>query len=700
MSRDHLKVVIGVMIFISFLIPVLIPPFNDSNDNLIYFEEPANIFLSGNHSDVDLSIIPEINYTALNASWYDQKIEMIIVTPPDKPSFKTTLEPLRAWKNEKGVRTVILDNFTNYGDPTDDNATKIRKMIQKFYNSDNIKWVLLAGDAQDNLIPIKSILNPIPNDANSLDPSDFYYADLDSDWNDVANLDWKAEVYVGRFPADNTVELASMVTKTLKYETNPYIGDWLNRMLLAGGISNYPESGDPDGEDEARLTQYIWQNYVQSEMNFKHLFRTTQYFDPVLSDEWDSLTPSNFKSEMNSGYSTVIFAGHGSAGVFADADGGLYDYSDALTVTNTNMPFLIYSDACSTATYGQNDLNIGEILINKYNAGAIGYIGALKDTYYLVEDPNLLKLNRGNAKLFWKEFFENKIYQQGKTLYDSKIAYVNSDYYQNVVLQKDYPINYSHYRNLLTYNLLGDPEVDIYTNIPMNVENPFNETIYEGQLVSILIRDKGGKVIPYARIHLKTDDGKYRTVYADVNGKAEFRLLPIANENYNVTITGHNLIPSYFNFTTLPDNDDPFPEVDCSPSIPSTLSNVYFNIKTNESKSGIESIYVFLSNNSFDNYTIHLLSNGYKQNESAFKLELNKLDPGLHEYSLIIVARDYVNNTKSFVSTFSILIKTPITDYILIIASILIVGLTGISVIVVYTGIQKYSSIYKRMEVF
>ncbi|GAF88783.1 unnamed protein product [marine sediment metagenome] len=47
----------------------------------------------------------------------------------------------------------------------------------------------------------------------------------------------------------------------------------------------------------------------------------------------------------------------------------------------------------------------------------------------------------------------------------------------------------SERKNMLTYCLLGDPEVDIYTKIPIEVVNPFLESIYEGQLVSILIKD-------------------------------------------------------------------------------------------------------------------------------------------------------------------------------------------------------------------
>ncbi|GAH93296.1 unnamed protein product, partial [marine sediment metagenome] len=90
---------------------------------------------------------------------------------------------------------------------------------------------------------------------------------------------------------------------------------------------------------------------------------------------------------------------------------------------------LVYLDACSMSSYDVNDGSIGETLIKRIDAGAIGVIGGLRVTWYFEDDENLEKLNRGNAKLFWEVFFEQKKFQQGRALYDSKVAYINSDYY-------------------------------------------------------------------------------------------------------------------------------------------------------------------------------------------------------------------------------------------------------------------------------
>ena len=187
--------------------------------------------------------------------------------------------------------------------------------------------------AKNNLIPIREVYNPDTINYGGSEysgyndyykPTDYYYADLtgtwdsdgDGNWGEAPHdnsygldeISWSPDVYVGRFPADNALELEIMVNKTLKYELNPEVGDWMNRMLLAGGISDTTFQAPPDGEDESVLTTYIWQNYVTSEMNFTHLWRSTYYTPP---DPKEPLTSTSFKDEIDTGYSTVTFAGHG-----------------------------------------------------------------------------------------------------------------------------------------------------------------------------------------------------------------------------------------------------------------------------------------------------------------------------------------------------------------------------------------------------
>jgi hypothetical protein len=671
---------------------------------------PYEIDINNESPEIDLSLLPAINYTALNQSWYEPGIEMLIITPDDQ-DFVDAVTPLMNWKNEKGVKTIILNNYSEYNGV--DNAEKIRNMIKSYYEKENLRWVLLAGDAEESLIPIREVYNPdvvyIAEESEHSNwddyykPTDFYYADLDGTWDDdndgkwgenstnnamgVDEISWIPEVYVGRFPADDWIELTTMVNKSLKYEKDPFFGNWMNKMLLAGGILSYSPP-----EDGARLTEYIWQHYTLSNMNFSNLIRSTSSFTPAIPpppNQQTELTSTDFRNELNSGYATIFVTGHGAPDRYTDISLTYYTSADALSIANINKSSLIYSDTCTSSSYDMNDDSIGEILIKRNNSGAIGYIGGLRLTWYFQYDTNLEKLNRGNSKLFWQEFFQEKKFQQGKALYDSKVAYLNSDYFQRgeTSIQREY-----QRKNVLTYNLLGDPELDVYTNIPMNVPNYFTSEIFEGQRVSLTIKDNAGTAIPYGRIHLRTSDGKYRTVYANKEGEVPFRLPVQPNESYNVTITGHNLIPSKFNFTTLPDIFKPqLLDFKCNPENPTVSDNIDFEFQAYDNQSGIESLFLLFSDNDFKNFSYYQIKNEFQEDDQEFHLKLNKLKPG--DYSYMIILRDYSNKTNIiFEENFKFTVPAAITDYILIIVFLMIVGLIGFCFYIVFLGIKNYST--------
>lgn len=359
------------------------------------------------------------------------------------------------------------------------------------------------------------------------------------------------------------------------------------------------------------------------------------------------------------------------------------------------MPSLIYADACTTSSYDQKDYSIGERLIKQPLAGAVGYIGGIRVSWYFDFDTNLEKLNRGNAKLFWKEFFDEEKFQQGRALYDSKVTYMNSDYFKRGDASM---VQEWQRKNILTYNLLGDPELDIYTDIPRSVPNLFTENIYEGQLVSLQVKDNLGSIVPRARINLRTTDGKYRTVYADINGFADFRLPFGANENYSVIITGHNVIPSYHNFTTLLDTDNPMvSNVNYAPINPTVSDNLLFSINASDNHSGTESVFLLISKNNFTDYSTHRLSNHFKENEREFNITLNKMEPG--KYSYLVIVRDFTNKTTVYYEdNFNFAIPTPFTDFVLVIALIMIVGLAGISSTIILVGIRRFKYDLRKLE--
>jgi len=425
-------------------------------------------------------------------------------------------------------------------------------------------------------------------------------------------------------------------------------------------------------------------------MRFTHLNRSTPNFHPLiptLPNIQSELNHSSFTYEIDVGYSTIIIAGHGDPTLINDASGTtFFTNTDALNTNNVNMPSLFYADACTTSSYDMGDNSIGERLINQEDAGAIGYIGALRVTWYLEGDIDLEKLNRANAKLFWQQFFEEKKFQQGKALYDSKVEYLNSDYFT----RGDTSIELEWQRkNVLTYNLLGDPEVDIYTNYPINASSSFLEPFYAGQLVNITICNTEGQPVPYASINLITADGKYFTAHANKEGNAKFRLPSIPNQKFNVSIIGHNLKQTFFNFTTLKDSNIPeMTKLELIPATPSVFDVIKFNIEAKDNQSGIESVFVILSSDNFNSYDYYVTSNAYLENEANFIININKLDSGDYQYAILL--RDYNNQTKLYYeNSYFFSVEFPVSMIILIIIAVSLVGLVGLTILYYYL-------VYKR----
>ena len=97
-----------------------------------------------------------------------------------------------------------------------------------------------------------------------------------------------------------------------------------------------------------------------------------------------------------------------------------------------------------------------------------------------------------------------------------------------------------------------------------------------------------------------------------------------------------------------------------------------------------------MSDNNFKNYSYYQVNNGFQENNDEFHLRLNKLTPG--DYSYAIVLRDYSNKTEViYQEDFTFSVPTPLTEYILVVILIMIIGLVGFSFYIVYVGIKNYS---------
>lgn len=156
--------------------------------------------------------------------------------------FVNILNPLVRWKHQKGYKTKVVSTQT-----TGNTAVSIKDYIENEYNMFNIEYVLLVGDA--NYIPQINSTWGIPSNCadNWFDLyehsyySDFGYTDFQEDY--------LPEVLIGRFSVQTITQLNNMISKTINYEKDPPLHDWLKKCLLIAHKQDAPNKYQKCSED-------------------------------------------------------------------------------------------------------------------------------------------------------------------------------------------------------------------------------------------------------------------------------------------------------------------------------------------------------------------------------------------------------------------------------------------------------------------
>ena len=144
-----------------------------------------------------------------------QEGSYLIITDPE---FETTLNEFVAWKREMGY---VVDMATTA--ETGITIAEIQAHIGDKYANSPIppQYVLLVGDIEQ-----------VPAYDFDTNPSDLPYVMQDGD-------DFLPDLLIGRFSAQSTEQLETIVAKTMNYEQDPFMDDpdWFTRGLVVAGNS-------------------------------------------------------------------------------------------------------------------------------------------------------------------------------------------------------------------------------------------------------------------------------------------------------------------------------------------------------------------------------------------------------------------------------------------------------------------------------
>lgn len=289
-----------------------------------------------------------VNYKDFHPDYSSSMVSnLILIIVYD--DFADEIDVLKSWKQSIGYTVVVTKTSEIPGGIT---TTNLRNYIQNAYNSWNVPpgFILLVGDTGQI---------PAFNGDASNTVTDLYYAAVDGD-------DYIADIFIGRFPADQPSHVTAMIDKTIAYES----GNWANTDFLY-------KAAFMAGNDNYQISEGT-HNYVIS-----------SYFEPhgVVCDKLYEVTygatTNDVRNALNDGRIIACYSGHGSTTSWAD--GPPFSQSDVAGLTNVNMLSFVCSHACVTGNYAVSEC-FGETWVRQPNKAAVVFWGSSANTLWNEDD--------------------------------------------------------------------------------------------------------------------------------------------------------------------------------------------------------------------------------------------------------------------------------------------------------------------------
>ena len=189
-------------------------------------------------------------------------VEYVIITSDE---FQSRFQEFADWKTRLGVPTVVRtlpwieQNYPGGADV----AERMRFFIQDAYSTWGTTYVLLGGDT--GVVPERLIYSSYQG--GEMIPADIYFSSLEGDWNGDGdhlfgegtrgvsdpgdNVDLYPDVFVGRAPVSDIVELETFISKCHAYVEAPEVAFTDRNLFLAEVLFPYDWESGPFSLDGA-----------------------------------------------------------------------------------------------------------------------------------------------------------------------------------------------------------------------------------------------------------------------------------------------------------------------------------------------------------------------------------------------------------------------------------------------------------------
>ena len=286
-----------------------------------------------------------VNYDAERYDPLAEEGDLLIIC---HDAWLPNIAPLVDHKNGIGIATTAVGVSTI---PGGNNATAIKNYIQGIYNTTDLAFVLLVGDAAQIATPSAS--------GGASDPS----------YSKLAGGDDYPDILVGRFSAETAAQVDTQVLRTIEYEQMPATTtEWFKRGM---GVASNQGTGD-DGEYDDEHVDNIRDDLLA-------------YGYTLVDQIYDySGTAAQVTSGLNAGRGVINYCGHGSTTSWSSTG---FSNTHVNALVNDNMLPFIVSVACVNGDF-DGATCFGEAWLRATNgSNPTGAIGAYMSSINQSWDP-------------------------------------------------------------------------------------------------------------------------------------------------------------------------------------------------------------------------------------------------------------------------------------------------------------------------
>lgn len=374
------------------------------------------------------------------------------------PALMEEITPLVNWKNQKGIRSVLVSTAA-----TGTNDTDIHAYIQNYYASHpDLVYVLLVGDHDD-----------IPAHTYGMSGGENLFSD--SYYGQLTGSDYYPELFVGRFSGDEA-NITTMVNRTLEYEKNPMTGDWMEKAIGLGSNegNGIGDDGEPDWE-HLRNIRTVLMNYGYSEV--------AEFYDGSQGGADAAGNPNSgiILPVVNNGVGLFNYTGHGDVNLCVTGNFQSTHVNQASN--NGKYPFVI-SVACNNGTFTSGTCISESWTRATKNGTPSGAIGAAGSSILMAwAEP--MQTQDEMAAIIGETYPDNHKTTLGGLFYNSQMS-----------MLEEYPSG-NGVEVMQTWVLFGDPSAQfrnkqtlpisvVHTgNVPMGTTSITATCDVEGALVAV-----------------------------------------------------------------------------------------------------------------------------------------------------------------------------------------------------------------------